>query len=69
MRPETQMVYWLNPTRPDYQFRTNNLSCWRRKVGEEKWKIHESIIPEWPNQYRYQVSESELQREEVKVYS
>lgn len=64
---ETPMVYWLNPMRPDYQFRTNGVMCWRRRVDQGKWLAHETVKPSWPNEFRYQVDEKELQREEVKV--
>ena len=58
------MTYWLNTNRPDKQFRTNGVTCWSRTVGKETWKYHDCPIPTWPSEWRYQVDEKELNREE-----
>lgn len=59
--PEPEMIYWINVNRPDMQFRTNGLIRWQRKVTEEKWTYFDSFTFTLPSEWRYVVSEQELQ--------
>jgi len=53
-------IYWVNPNRPEMQYRTNTVSCWQRKVGEEEWRYFEGLTPTWPCTWRFQVTLAEL---------
>lgn len=58
---EQNMIFWVNPNRPDMQYRTNGVSSWKRKIGEETWRYHECPAPKWPSEFRYQVDEKQLE--------
>jgi hypothetical protein len=55
--------YWLNPHRPDKVYRTNGVMCQQKTLDGPKWLANDTKRPALPSPYRYEVSESELQRE------
>lgn len=58
MLKEREMVYWTNVNVPDMQYRSNGVSCWKRKQGETSWKYHEGLVPAFPSPWRKQMDES-----------
>ena len=58
MGTERPFVYWVNVNRPDMQYRSNGVSCWKRKVGTTEWKYHEGLTPSFPSEWRRQMDES-----------
>jgi hypothetical protein len=56
------MRYWINPNRPDRIYRTNEVTCWSRLASGGEWIHHDARIPALPNEWRYEVTEEELER-------
>jgi hypothetical protein len=56
------MRYWINPNRPDRVYRTNEVTCWSRLVSGGEWVYHDARNPALPNEWRYEVTEEELER-------